>query len=480
MELTEDQIFNFVEVFLKKGYDEPVRTPDFHRKLWELCTSDHKRVAIAAPRGHAKSTAITHAFTLAMVLFRIKRYVLIVSDTEGQAMEFLSDIKKELTENFDLIEVFGVKRLPKDAEKNIIVEMTDGWKFRIMAVGSGQKVRGRKWGGTRPDLIVGDDLENDEMVENDESRKKFASWFRKALVPSMSPKRGHVRVVGTILHLDSMLMNLMKNKEWHTALFKAHTSFNDFSNILWPEMYSQKDLQVIRDDFIEAGEPEGYSQEYLNDPIDQAQPFFREDDFLPMSVGDYESPKLYYAGVDFAVSDSDRADYTVIVVGGKDPDGTLHIVDVYRFRGAEDIVPTMIDVQQKYDIQIWKAEKGAISHAIGPQLYDEMFRTGIGLSISDGTPTKDKRTRARPIQRMMRAGRVKFDTKASWYSALELEMRQFPKGPKKDQVDATAWLGSMVKEMVEAETEEEIAQREWEEEYEETIGFGGRNSTTGY
>lgn len=36
---------------LKEHLDNPVATPDFHKRLWELCCSDHPRVALAAPRG---------------------------------------------------------------------------------------------------------------------------------------------------------------------------------------------------------------------------------------------------------------------------------------------------------------------------------------------------------------------------------------------------------------------------------------------
>jgi hypothetical protein len=59
--------------------------------------------------------------------------------------------------------------------------MDDGHQFRIMALGSEQKVRGLLWNGRRPNLIVGDDLENDEIVMNSERRQKFANWVDNAL-----------------------------------------------------------------------------------------------------------------------------------------------------------------------------------------------------------------------------------------------------------------------------------------------------------
>ena len=60
----------------------------------------------------------------------------------------------------------------------------------------------------RPGLIVGDDMENDEIVMNKDRRLKFKRWFYGALLPCLSD-RGKIRIVGTILHLDSLLENLM-------------------------------------------------------------------------------------------------------------------------------------------------------------------------------------------------------------------------------------------------------------------------------
>ena len=55
----------FAGGFLSDMYDDPAPTPPFHRECWALYCSDHPLVAVAAPRFHAKSTALTHAFILA-------------------------------------------------------------------------------------------------------------------------------------------------------------------------------------------------------------------------------------------------------------------------------------------------------------------------------------------------------------------------------------------------------------------------------
>ena len=123
-------IEGFTGSILASRFDSPTPIPDFHRELWELCTLEDKKVAVAAPRGHAKSTGVTLSYLLASVLFREATYAIIVSDTEGQASQFLGDLKVELLENEALIENFGKSTLLKDTETKLIVQMEDGHQFR--------------------------------------------------------------------------------------------------------------------------------------------------------------------------------------------------------------------------------------------------------------------------------------------------------------------------------------------------------------
>src|SRR5690242_6516717 len=132
VKLTADLIYGFAAGLLSKGFDEPAPTPDCHREWWDMCCSPYKRVAIAAPRGHAKSTAITKCFTLAAVLFRTADYVLIVSDTYNQACLFLGEIKRELLQNQDLADLFDLQNdedgntfLEMDRENDIILSFKD-------------------------------------------------------------------------------------------------------------------------------------------------------------------------------------------------------------------------------------------------------------------------------------------------------------------------------------------------------------------
>lgn len=462
--LSGNKVFGFTQQLLLPRFDEPVSIPGFHRELWELCNGENKRVAIAAPRGFAKSTAITLSLTLARFLFRVSKYGLIVSDTEAQASLFLGDIKNELEDNEELKQLFGVKRFTKDGATDIIVEMHDGYKFRIQAVGAEQKVRGRKWYNRRPDFIVIDDLENDEMIENDDRRSKLRNWFFKALIPCLS-KNGMVAYIGTILHEDALLSRLQKNKSWHSKLYKAHKAFDDFSELLWPEQHSEASLRAIRQEFIDDNYAEGYAQEYLNDPTQHSEAFFKKELLLPMEDGDFNLKKNYYAGVDLAISDADRSAYTAIVVGGVDEFNNLQVEHAVRLReDVYGIISVMLAIQQRYNVQGWFVEKGQISLSIEGEMIRRQQESGIFLEgLQFVTPTKDKRARARAIQARIRAKAVKFNKEAEWWPAFEHELITFPKGTYKDQVDALAWLGICISSLSEGPTKAEYEEERWEQ-----------------
>jgi predicted phage terminase large subunit-like protein len=444
-------------------------------------------------------------YGLATLLFRERKFMLLVSDTESQSALFLGAIKQQLTENETLIQMFGLKKnekglvqFAKETETDIIVEFEDGHKFRIIAKGAEQKLRGLIWNGSRPDIILCDDMENDEAVVNRERRVKFRRWFYGALLPCRSDN-GIIRMVGTILHMDSLLESLMPREGdkktiveglktysvgralWKSVKYKAHNQ--DFTQILWPEKKSAEELKALREEYIRLGMPDVYSQEYLNIPLDEANSYFKKVDFVGITDEDKKLRLNYYITADLAISQAQSADYSVFMVAGVDENKRIQIRDVIRQRlDGQEIVDTFIALQRLYKPEAFGCEDMQVSKSIGPFLREEMFKTNTFINL---VPLKhggkDKIARARSIQARMRAKGVKFDKNADWYQVLEDECLRFPRDRHDDQVDCLAYLGMMLDKLIEAPTQEE----EEEEEYQEalhTFGYdqGGRNATTGY
>lgn len=481
--LTAPLLEAFAGAYLSPMYDNPQPTPDLHRECWELYCSGAELAAVAAPREHAKSTALTHDYGLGAVLFREEDYIVVVSATEDLAIGHLTDIAKELRENEELIAAFQIKRLAVDAKTDIIVEFTDGHQARLIAKGSGQKMRGLKWNGKRPGLILCDDLEEDEQVENFDRRAKFRRWFYRALLPCRR-RGGKIRVHGTILHEDALLARLMKSSVWRTRLFKAHAGFDDFTQVLWPEQFPEARLRSIRQSFIDDGDSAGYSQEYLNDPFDNTQAYLRRADFLPMSEDDHDISKVLKVGCDFAVSKKDHANRTSFTVGGLDARNFIYILDQYAGRWEPtEWIDVMFDIQGKYSPDEFLVEGGVIWNAVERTLYGEMRTRDSWLNIRVINPVKDKAARGLPFKKRHRAGGMRYDKSADWYPPYEAELLRFTgrsEATADDQFDSTAILVKGFEGSPEVEDDDFLPEDEIELRAQDPRKIVGRSAVTGY
>ena len=495
----------FASPCLTPYYDDAVPFAPFHSEWWEICCSDDKFVAIAAPRGHSKSTTITISYTLAAVLFRERRYVIIVADTEAQAALFLGTIKQILYDSDQIHTLFGMEVGPKgvefvkDTETDIIVKFKDQSAFRIVAKGAEQKLRGMLWNGQRPDLIIIDDLLNEELVANKDRRDKLRRWVYGSLIPCRST-RGIIRWVGTVMNLDDPFCSLMPSETakdtvvealkvwsprrkgmWRSVKYMAHTL--DYTKLLWPQRNTVKFFKELKQDFEEQGIPEVYACEMLNNPVDDSIRYFKRGDFLSMQPEDKKKELTFYITADLAISLKDRADYTAILVGGMDHNGQLHIKNCIRERlSGDEIVATLLSLQKIYNPMAVGIEDTQISKALGPYLNRTMQETGVYMNVIQLKPHRqDKLQRARSIQARMRSGMVKFDKEADWWPQLEDECMSFPRAKHDDVVDALAYQGILIDLMSEGRTVEEIDDDLYEEERTNSgLADTGRDSMTGY
>lgn len=523
VKLSADLIEAFAGMFISPRYDSPRPTPAFHREAWALYASDIQSAIVIAPRDHAKSTGLTTVYTLAEVCWRTSDYVILVGSTEEGSAEQLGNIVEELTENEELIKQFKIGKFIRTSAADVIVECTDGHRFRIIAKGAEQRIRGRLWKGKRPNLIVADDQEDDEQVENVDRRAKFRRWFFRAAKQALS-KTGKIRVHGTVLHEDSLLARLVRCpkckvrttdkylgggcpkcgaiKVWHHLYYKAHQAFDDFTNILWPERWTKEHLLERRQEFIDDSDEAGYSQEFLNDPQDSMAAFLRRDDFLPMKDEDYDEPIRVNVGWDFAVSKADLANRTSCTVAGQTAKNMLHFMDFRVGRWNPSVSPTeranketgwidlMFEIEDRWHPECHYVEGGAIWNSVKNVVFTEMHDRGHFLNIEVLNPVKDKALRGLGLKKRHRAGATKWNTRADGYDGAKEELLKFTGSAQArldDQFDsaATVVIGfdstTVAPDEHDFDTpeEEELERGFWATRKGGTTG-GGRSSVTGY
>lgn len=412
-------------------------SPVFHYELVDLVFCDDPKVALAAPRGHAKSTITSLLSVLYGAATKKFRYCLIVSDSSDQAEEMLSEIRNEIDENERIRDVYPHMRRGKVWNKTTL-QLIDGTIIR--ALGRGKRVRGRKRGGVRPDLVIGDDLENDEQVASFEQRQKLRKWFRSALIPAMDPG-GKVRIVGTILHSDSLLARLLRNMGWTRRKWRA---LSDTNKALWEEWQPAEKLLIDKEEARREGLLAQWYQEFQNQPMaDEESPFrpefFKYFDALPTKMEDGTKAQFYRSlYIDPAISLKEKADFTGFTVVYATPNGYWYIVEAFRRKcNPSDILEIAMRLQDKHDLDIIGIESVAYQACLAHWLEERAQDNMKYLNIHPTRPAKgDKRSRILALQPYYRAGRI--FTRDSISSRLEEELLNIDAVEHDDLADSLA------------------------------------------
>ena len=359
--------------------------PPFHNEIYRnLADDDKKRVLIAAPRGTAKSTVTSLILPLHRIAFKPSAsdlFMVIVSESQSQSINFLSRIKYHLIHSKNFKEMFGDYG-PDTAKRwtNNDVLLANG--ARIVAVGTGQRVRGFIEGDTRPNLIIVDDYESELNASTPEARAKNRKWITEAVIPSLSDD-GRIVMIGTVISEDCFLYWAKESPSWKVLWYSI---YDDDGKSIWEERFPESRIQQIKQEFESVGNINGFYQEYMNEAQspDNA-PFkpqyirlhlytFRYDNGESLLIGKQgenvvRKPVNIYCGIDPASSLSKRSDFFVIATIAVDNDNNIYIVDILRDKIDPAYQPEeIIKVFKKYH------PKRMTIETVG---YQEALRTNV-------------------------------------------------------------------------------------------------------
>lgn len=200
------------------------------------------RRARAAPRGYAKSTIEAFIKPIHDACYGLETFILIISNTQAQADQKLSDIRTEILTNAPLVNFYGVHFKVRKPGATRYTIWTAQSKTLFQSYGSGAEIRGVRTGAHRPSKIVCDDMEHSEEVNNEDLRRKYFDWFFQ-VVSKVGNKFTNIVVIGTILHAESLLMGLTKNAAYDSKIYKAIISWSTRQDLWneWTRIYSDLD-----------------------------------------------------------------------------------------------------------------------------------------------------------------------------------------------------------------------------------------------
>jgi predicted phage terminase large subunit-like protein len=364
-------------------------------------------LAAAAPREHAKSTHESIGRPLHGIVKGDEHFIVLVSDTETQAAAFTGAIKEELETNEKLRSDFPQACEPHGGDTDFIA----GNDVRVLARGAGQKMRGLHHKQWRPTLIICDDLENDEAVESEEQRKKLKKWFFKALL-STRGKGGKIRLIGTILHPESLLNEILapeENRRWTKFFWQAPDPDDaEPGPSLWPAVWP---IERLRERKEELGSV-FYAQEFRNQPIDEETALFKREWIKYFDDADLVGLELmHYGTCDPSLGRTDKSDFSAIVdglVAMNDPHINVGEADIRR-RKPQEICADAIEHGRRHPYVAFGFEAVGFQSVLKEDLERQSDEAHIHLPVvevdHEGVP---KDLRIRRLSPLIERGVIRF------------------------------------------------------------------------
>lgn len=418
-------------------FKSPLKDPPFHYEIIDLVDTSEKHVAIAAPRRHAKTTRISIRHNLWLMLHAMEPYILQVSDTFTQAASVIGAIRHHLENNTKIRRIYR-PNIIKSTQDEIIIETAYG-RSKIVARGTGQSLRGIiDEAESRPTLVVCDDLEEDKRVENKDLRNQDWEWFWKVLMPSMA-QNGKMRVIGSIMHKDSLLMKLMNLSDWKALRYRVDVREGSIGETLWPEMINYDQWQIILEQYRQAGQIHTAYCEYLNEPIDAEDAEFKSNWIQVVSLTqDFLKDLIVTSSVDLAYSKRSSACYTAIVTyawsRSNPPVG--YCLDARRGRWhVYETIDQMFHVKHAFNVARFGIEKVGYQEAL-KEVFEREQTTRQDFVTVDNLPVSEKDGRIRQFHTLYAKGQIKW---ANEFPILREEHQAFPHGATRDLIDAEAY-----------------------------------------
>ncbi|MBC9785096.1 phage terminase large subunit [Heliobacterium chlorum] len=451
--------------------------PKFHRELCRLldqvsAENVTARIGWAAPRGHAKSAYLSNCFPVHQIVYGKRKYILIISETDGMSKKFIEWISGQLKFNEKLREDFGEFLSPRKSmnEKDNQEAMLTSSGVLVEAASMGKQLRGKRNGSYRPDLVILDDLESAKNTNTPELRDKNLHWFNSVVMPIGDPTRTAFIYMGTIVHASGLLSSVLKRADFESRIYAAilnrperedlwekfETICRDVENpdrlddalrwymanqtemergieVLWPSRFPFLKLMIEK---VNIGS-RAFSSEFMNNPVDEESQIFRPAFFTFFDYGEIDTRALDYFGAwDIAMGKSNRSDYNAIVTIARDRrTGVLYAIDAWAKKcPAHEALAVAAEKIVQYKHKVFAIETVQAQHDLFRQLREFLTRRNVYHTKLKAVVSRGKKEeRIESLEPLVEQGILRFMR----HQRLLLEMlEQFPSHDHDDLPDA--------------------------------------------
>ena len=466
------QYVNFIKQVAGPDGEEN-ESPVIHMRMLDVIAEGNKDIANLCARGLAKTTLFGEMLFLWIAVhgglgsvdkIRPVKYALYVSDSVENGVKRMRERLQLRMENSEFL-----KKVIKEyhfTQNRWEWVRVDGERFVVTGHGAATGVRGTQANKVRPQLAILDDLMSDSDARSPTVINNIRHVVYAAVSKAMLPGNHQIVWSGTPFNAKDPLYEAVNSGGWDVNVFPVCEKFpcepEEFRSA-WPDRFSYNAVKRQYEKDKAAGTLHLFNQELMLRIMSDEERLIQPEDILWFDrdmLQQNRSNYNFYITTDFATSDKQSADYSVINVWAISGNGDWLLVDSYCKKAlmSENIDKLFVFVKAYKPLSVGVEVTGQQGGFIA-WIRREMIARSIHFSLASSAgkrevgirPTKDKMSRfQQTVVPQFQSRKVWLpeqlkDTAAIQELLSELEMATYAgfKSKHDDQLDTLSMLGEM-------------------------------------
>jgi predicted phage terminase large subunit-like protein len=456
---------NFIKL-VNGGEGESHKTPPVHLKMLDkLSNSTSTQIANLCFRGAAKTTLFFEYLVLFIAVFGYLpgfgdiTGMIYVSDSMENGVKSARKNIEFRWNNSDFLQEW----LPDAHFTDNYLEFRnkDGHLLGVKMFGAKTGIRGTKIFGKRPTLAVLDDLISDDDARSRASMDAIKDTVYKGINYAMDPTRRKIVFNGTPFNADDIMIEAVESGAWDVNVWPVCERFpctrEEFVGA-WEDRFSFDFVSAQYEDAVLLGKVAGFMQELMLRITSDEERLVQDAEireFSRVQLLEKKSAFNFYITTDFATSDKQTADFSVISVWAYNHNGDWFWVDGICERQTMDLtIDDLFRLVSIYKPQSVGIEVSGQQLAFIKWLQQEMMSRNIWFSFASSEksgspgirPVINKLARFNLVVPLFKAGKMYFPSEwkltkvlAYFYGQIRLATKNGLKG-KDDCLDTISML----------------------------------------
>ena len=455
---------NFIK--LVNGVEgESNKTPPVHLKMLDKVVGDSDYIVNLCFRGAAKTTLFFEYFILFLAFYGYLPnfgeidYLIYVSDSMENGVKSARKNVEFRYENSEFLKEW----VPYAHFTDNFIEFRnkDGKKLACKMFGAKTGIRGTKLFGKRPVMAILDDLISDDDATSRVQMQAIKDTVYKGVDYALDPERRKVIFNGTPFAKDDIMIEAVESGAWDVNVWPVCEQFpcsrEEFRGA-WEDRFNYDFVMKAYQRAVLNGKVAAFMQEMMLRISSDEERLIQDGDIREYSrkaLLEYKSAYNFYITTDFATSENQSADFSVISVWAYNAQGDWFWVDgVCERQTMDKSVNDLFRLVQEYRPQSVGIEVTGQQGAFIKWLQGEMMNRNVWFNFASSEksgapgirPVVNKLTRFNLVVPLFKAGKMYFpaEMKASkimghFYSQMKLATHNGLKG-KDDCIDTISML----------------------------------------